>query len=259
MTEDRTTPETRSGHAEHAALHTPEAIRARLHSDPDHNYLRDFIYGAIDGAVTTFAVVSGVAGAELSTGIVIVLGVANLVGDGFSMAAGNFLGTRAEQQLRARARLREEREIELYPDGEREEIRQILRRKGFDGDALEPAVEIITSDKKQWVDMMMTDELGLPLHGPDPLRAACTTFVAFLLIGLIPLLPFINESLELFPLSAPFLWSSLLTGAAFLGIGVGKSRFVEQAWYWSGLETLLIGGSAATLAYLAGALLKGLA
>lgn len=241
------------------ANHTPAAIRERLLSDPDHSYLRDFVYGAIDGAVTTFAVVSGVAGAELSTGIVIVLGAANLVGDGFSMAAGNYLGTRAEQQVRSRARRKEEQEIETYPEGEREEIRQILARKGFSGEELERAVEVITSDKDQWVDMMMTEELGLPLHGPDPFKAALSTFVAFLVVGLIPLLPFINHYLGLAGGSSPFVWSSVLTGIAFFGVGVAKSKFVEQRWYWSGLETLLIGGSAAVLAYVVGAMLKGIA
>ncbi|HNU06203.1 MAG TPA: VIT1/CCC1 transporter family protein, partial [Pyrinomonadaceae bacterium] len=75
--------------------HTHEAIAARIAAS-NHNYIRDFIYGGVDGAVTTFAVVSGVAGAELATKVVLILGFANLVADGFSMAASNFLGTRAE-------------------------------------------------------------------------------------------------------------------------------------------------------------------
>ena len=87
------------------AEHTSAAIRERLHLGPDHSYLRDFIYGAVDGIVTTFAVVAGVAGAQLSAGIVIVLGVANLLGDGFSMAVSNYLGTRADEQLRSRTAL----------------------------------------------------------------------------------------------------------------------------------------------------------
>ena len=77
--------------------HTPEAIAERLGRGARHNYLRDFVYGGIDGAVTTFAVVAGTIGANLATRIVLILGAANLIADGFSMAASNFLGTRAER------------------------------------------------------------------------------------------------------------------------------------------------------------------
>jgi len=246
-------------HADLRATHTASAIRRRLQVGPAHSYLRDFVYGAIDGAVTTFAVVSGVAGAGLSPAIVIILGLANLVGDGFSMAAGNFLGTRAEKQWRKRARRREEREIDVYPEGEREEIRQILTRKGFAGDDLERAVEIITSDRERWVDMMMTDELGLSLRGPDAFRAAAATFLAFVIVGLVPLLAFLIHYFAPAALTAPFLWSTVLTGVAFFAVGATKSRVVEQSWYWAGLETLGIGGCAAALAYFVGAMLKDLA
>jgi len=245
--------------AELRPTHTPAAIRQRLQYGPDHSYLRDFVYGAIDGTVTTFAVVSGVAGAELSTSIIIILGLANLVGDGFSMAASNFLGTRAERQLSKKARRREEQEIDVYPAGEREEIRQILAQKGFAGEDLQRAVDIITSDRDRWVDMMMTDELGIPLHGPNALRAAVATFLAFALVGLIPLLAFLLHYFMPAALTAPFVCSTVLTAAAFFAVGATKSRFVEQSWYWSGLETLIVGGSAAALAYFVGAMLKGFA
>ena len=90
--------DSRSTRRELKETHTPRAVAERLAAPASHSYLRDFVYGAIDGAVTTFAVVSGVAGAELSGAIVLVLGMANLVGDGFSMAASNYLGSRAERQ-----------------------------------------------------------------------------------------------------------------------------------------------------------------
>lgn len=243
----------------HAEGHTAEAIRERLRSGPVHSYLRDFVYGAIDGAVTTFAVVSGVAGAQLSSGIILVLGFANLFADGFSMAASNFLASRAEQQLRKRARLKEEREIELYPEGEIEEVRQILQAKGLHGDVLEQTVRIITADRQRWVDLMLVDELGLTLQGSQPLRAAASTFVAFITVGFVPLLAFVLQYADVDLPNEPFLWSTLLTATAFFAVGAAKARFVDQPWYLSGGETLLVGGSAAAVSYVVGMLLRGLA
>ncbi len=243
--------------AKHIAEHSPDAIRQRLALGAQHSYLRDFVYGAIDGAVTTFAVVSGVAGADLSTGIILILGAANLIGDGFSMAASNYLGTRAEDQHRRQARRDEEQHIAHYAEGEREEVRQIFAAKGFEGDDLDRVVEVITSDKKQWVDTMLTEELGLPLESPSALKAAATTFFAFLVIGLIPLLPFIASYAGVAAVAWPFVTSTVFTGLAFFAVGASKGRFVGEHWLWSGLETTAVGGAAAALAFAAGFMFKG--
>lgn len=238
------------------AEHTPSAISRRLAGSARHSYLRDFVYGGIDGAVTTFAVVSGVAGAGLSSGVVIVLGFANLIGDGFSMAAGNYLGVRADEQLFEQMRRTEEHHIEKYPDGEREEIRQILIGKGFAGETLEQAVETITSDRQLWINTMLQEEHGLAMSRPHPVRAALVTFAAFVLIGVLPLLAFVVDAFGTAS-SRPFVVSSVLTGLAFFAVGAVKSRFVSDRWYRSGLETLLVGGTAALLAYGIGVLLGG--
>ena len=239
--------------------HTHERIRKRLQQATRHSYLRDFIYGGIDGAVTTFAVVSGVAGAGLSSGIVIVLGLANLLGDGFSMAAANFLGCRAEEQRVDLARQIEADHIRKYPEGEREEVRQIMEAKGFSGQTLEGVVATITSNEDRWIDTMLQDELGLTLDLPSAWKAASVTFFAFIVIGLIPLLPFVVQYVFGLTGMQPFVVSTVLTAAAFFAVGAIKSRYVTSSWYWSGLETMLVGGSAAGLAYFVGRLLHGIA
>jgi VIT1/CCC1 family predicted Fe2+/Mn2+ transporter len=235
--------------------HTPRAVSTRLGRQPSPSYLHDFIYGAVDGAVTTFAVVAGVAGASLDETVVIILGGANLIADGFSMAASNFLGSRAERQRRERARREEELHIELVPEGEREEIRQIYAAKGFEGEDLERVVEVITSDRELWAQTMMSEELGFGSTEPNEYRAALTTLVAFLTVGFLPLLVYVYDLAAPGDVADPFLWSAVLTGVAFLVVGGMKARFVDQTWWRSALETLLVGGLAATLAYAAGALL----
>ncbi len=249
----------KSPDSQHIENHSPKSIQERLTtSSSDGLYLKDFIYGAIDGTVTTFAVVSGVAGAGLPSGVVIVLGLANLVADGFSMAISNFMGSRAERQMREKARKVEYRHIEIFPEGEVEEIRQIYALKGFENQALDSAVSAITSDKKRWVETMLHEELGLPENPSKPWKAALTTFIAFVLIGLAPLGSFLLN--WTFPglIDRPFLWSSALTSAAFFAVGAAKSRYVIQSWWSSGLETLAMGGAAAGLSYWIGWALKGL-
>jgi VIT1/CCC1 family predicted Fe2+/Mn2+ transporter len=242
-----------------ASDHTPEAVRARLQQQPEVSYLRDFIYGAIDGAVTTFAVVAGVQGANLDEKVVIILGGANLVADGFSMAASNYLGSRAERQQRERARHEEQRHIRLVPEGEREEIRHIFAAKGFEGEDLERIVAVITSDEDLWTDTMMSEELGYSSTVPNEFKAALATLVAFLTVGFLPLLIFVFDLASPSSVSNPFVWSAVMTAVAFLIVGGLKSRFVDQSWWRSALETLAIGGVAATLAYFAGALLESVA
>ncbi len=197
--------------------HTPQSIRARLHDGRRPNYLRDFVYGGIDGAVTTFAVVSGVSGAALSPAIVIILGVANLLADGFSMAASNYSGTKTEIDDAERLQAVEERHIDLVPDGEREEVRQIMASKGLSGDTLEDAVRMITSNKRIWIETMLSGEYGLASSQRAPFTSALATFAAFVVCGSVPLVPFLLGGAE------PFHWSLAATTAVFFAIGSIKS------------------------------------
>ena len=229
--------------------HTVEAIQARLSAGPRQNYLRDWIYGGVDGAVTTFAVVSGVVGARLSPWVILVMGFANLFADGFSMAASNFLGTRAEHEDLKRLEAIEHRHVDLDPEGEREEVRQIFRSKGFTGEDLTRLVDLITSDRARWVRTMLTEEYGLPQEVRSPWLAAITTFSAFLVCGVVPLLPYLLGGPD------PLVLSIVMTGIVFFGIGSLKSRWSMSVWWRSGLSTLAVGVIAAGLAYAAGLML----
>ena len=235
--------------------HEAKAIAGRLAEGSKPSYLRDFVYGGIDGSVTTFAVVAGVQGAGLSSGIVLILGLANLLADGFSMAAGNYSGTKTVLDDMDRVREIEKKHIRLDPEGEREEVRQILASKGLAGTTLEEAVSAVTADKEAWIHIMLTDEYGMPSVAPSPLKAAAVTFLAFLICGAVPLLPFAFE----LGLGDPFLVSIVMTGMVFLAIGAAKSRWSLAPWWRSALETLLIGAAASSLAYVVGVLLQGLA
>jgi VIT1/CCC1 family predicted Fe2+/Mn2+ transporter len=219
--------------------------------------LEDFVYGATDGAVTTFAVVAGVVGASLLPSIVLILGFANLLADGFSMAVGNYLAMKTQKENIEKARRREEWEIDNLVEQEKQEIRDIYAKKGFKDEILNEIVRVITSRRKVWVDTMMKEELELIEDKRTPREAAITTFVAFNAVGLIPLLPFVamyvggSESF-----SYVFIYSVFFTGAAFFLVGWVKGRIVQKSHFRSGLSTLLVGGLAATVAYAVGYLLN---
>lgn len=228
--------------------HSPQDIANRLKEGPRHSDLKDLVYGGIDGAVTTFAIVAGVEGAGLSHSIIVALGFANIIADGFSMAASNYSGTKAELDDRKRIIEIEERHIAQFPEGEMEELRQILNLRGLSGEVLQQATLEIAQDKKNWIGMMLTDEYGLTRDDPAPLRSAIATFVAFLIAGAVPLLPFVLGHPDAFSVSI------IATMLTFFLIGTGKSYWALAKWWRSGLETLLIGGVAAVLAYSVGAL-----
>ncbi len=219
-------------------------------------FLGEFVYGAIDGTVTTFAIVSGATGASLSPVIVIILGFANLLADGFSMACGNFLSERTQRDFIEKERKREEWEIENIPEGEKEEIREIFKKKGFVGKDLDRAVEIITSNKNVWVDTMMADELGLLESQKSPWKTAGFTYFGFITIGIIPLLSYLlSYFIPLFK-EHTFGIAVFLTFTALVTIGIIKRQITKKVLWKSVLETVFIGGTAAGISYYIGYLLK---
>ena len=218
----------------------------------------DFIYGSIDGAVTTFAIVAGVVGASLSPGIILILGFANLFADGFSMAAANYQAAKAKNEFIKMKRREEEWEIDNLANEEKQEIRDIYKKKGFKDELLEEIVRIITSRKKVWIDTMMKEELGLIEDDSKPIHRSISTFVGFNIIGIIPLIPFLIILLKIETNSEAFYLSVCFTAVAFFLVGMIKGKIVKTSKIRSGTYTLIIGGIAASLAYIVGYALKSL-
>lgn len=230
-------------------------VETKMHGERLHKYLPEFVYGGIDGVVTTFAVVAGAAGANLDQGIVLILGFANLIADGFSMSVGAFLSAKSTKAIYHKHREREYWEIENLRESEVEEVRDIYLQKGFEGELLEQVVAKITQSKDRWVDTMMKEELEMIPEQKSPFRIGFATFISFIVVGILPLIFYVVSYLS--DLSGNlFLYSSLLTLAAFTAIGVAKSYVTETSWLKAVGETLLLGVIAAVLAYTVGDVLE---
>ena len=169
----------------------------------ERKYLAEFIYGGIDGTVTTFAIVAGAVGASLSPAIILILGFANLFADGFSMAISNYLSNKSQSDL-------------------------------------------------------YSNHKHAHSHLKNPRKTALATFFAFIIIGFIPLITFVISPFSSHLQSNQFLYSSLLTAMAFIIIGYHKGKIVKKSKFKSSLETLIVGGIAAAIAFLVGFFLKGL-
>jgi len=223
----------------------------------NREYIGEFVYGGIDGAITTFAVVAGAEGASLGISVVVILGIANLIADGFSMSIGNFFSTKAERDNFEKHRQVEYWEVENLPETERMEIREIYQAKGFKGELLDQVVDVITSDKDVWVDTMMKEELEMVIGEKTPYKTAGVTFVSFILVGSVPLLSyvFIGEDLSTGG-SDLFLYSCILTAFALSIVGALKSVVTEKNIIIGILETISLGGIAALLAYYVGGVLE---
>jgi len=238
---------------------------AHLHHRPEQHhqlqgrYLKSIVYGGLDGIITTFAVVAGVAGAALSAGIVLVLGLANLIADGLSMAIGDYLSTKAENEYNKAERNREAWEVDNYPEGEKEELIQLYTSKGLSRPDAQTIVDILAKNKEAWVDVMMVEELGIVESNESPAKNGLATFLSFAAFGSVPLIAFVLSKFvgSIRPVAFPL--ACVLTASTLFALGSLKVKITERNWLLSGLETLLVGGLAALAAYLVGVMLAGLA
>lgn len=215
--------------------------------------LRDAVYASHDGIITTFAVVAGVVGASLPVGVVIILGIANLVADGISMGVGNFLGLRSEQAYIRHQSRKAARTLETQPEREREKLRELYREKGFSGEELEKIVNILSESKKRWVHVMLHESLSL--QHPEELKPRAhgtVTFVFFMIAGSVPLFAYVVPGLDGFR----FELSIFLTALALLLLGAFRTAVMRGNLLANAFEVLFMGSLAGGAAYFIGALLR---
>lgn len=222
-------------------------------------YLSEIVYGGIDGSVTTFAVVAGAVGADLGSSVILILGFANLVADGFSMAVGAYLSSKADHEKFHKIEDLVDNSFESQRNIDRKKIEQIYKSKGLTGDLLESITNETISNKKLYIDFKMK-EVNEMIH-PDltSFNIGLATFLSFFIVGLIPLSYYVYEYIiGVQSNNISFSISCVLTSIAFMLIGYFKSYINKRNKIKSILETLSLGAIAAGLSYLLGSFLEGL-
>jgi predicted membrane protein (TIGR00267 family) len=231
-----------------------EQVRLHDRHDPHHGEFRlsDVILGGQDGLVNVLGVILGVAAATRDVRIVIAAGLAATFAESISMGAVAYTSTLAENDLYHSEREREHRHIHLAPDVEVEEIRDIYRRKGFEGETLEKIVEVITSNPDVWVDVMMAEEFQLtPPEKSRAIRSALIVGFSALLGSLIPLFPFffwtVNLSIGI---------SIVIAALTLFIVGFYKARVTVGKPLRSGMQMAVIGTVSALAGYVVGLIFK---
>jgi VIT1/CCC1 family predicted Fe2+/Mn2+ transporter len=222
------------------------------------SYLGCLVYGGLDGIITTFAIVSGVNGASLSPEIALILGAANLIGDGFSMATGAYLSAKSQNELYERMHSSLTREYAEDPLGPEHRLRQAYIEQGYSPQQAHWVVSIFRQRPSQFVQILLKETADEAPARTNPRLEAFATFAAFLVFGALPLLPYGIGWLAPWVGWSPFWVSGLASALALFGLGALRVRFTHRGLARSGLEMLATGGLAAGVAYAIGALLRGL-
>jgi VIT1/CCC1 family predicted Fe2+/Mn2+ transporter len=221
--------------------------------------IRQTTFGMNDGVVSIFALLAGLAGAGQSTETILLTLVAATVAGALSMAAGEFISAKSEADYFNHEIEQETLEIELCPGIEREELRQIYRKKGFTGELLESVVTEISKDKKQWVREMVIDELGTTdIEHETDFKSSLIIFGAFIIGSLFPTLPYIflaKSGID------GMLLFKIATGVTVCGLflaGALKKFVTGVNWFKSGIEMLVVGFFAFAISYVIGMFIPGI-
>ena len=204
------------------------------------DYLPEFVYGGIDGIVTTFAVVSAVAGAGLEPGVVLILGFANLISDGLSMGISAYLAERSDVDQYRKQRRAVVMGLEKSIEKASKTISDNLKKYGFKGKDLESATKQIASSENA-AEFIMKEEHGLAEEPENAATVGFTTFLAFLIFGVVPLVVYLYDEIFDVGIENPFTITLVFAGLAFSLIGWLKSRVANAPVLSSIAETLVLG------------------
>jgi len=222
-------------------------------------YIKSIVLGGLDGVITTFVVVSGATGASLSVGVLLILGVGSLLGDAVSMGVSEYASSQSEVEYHETERVHHERLFEQDLPKERAKIIEVYTEKGLGEKEAQDVADILMRNKKTAVEVMMVNEHGLVETQTLPAIKGLYTFTAFLFFGAIPLLTYIIAPFNAVVNGHSFLTACILTSSTLFTLGATKASITGKNWFLSGLQMLATGGVSATVAYVIGVLLAGLA
>ncbi len=215
--------------------------------------IRQITFGMNDGVVSIFALLAGLAGAGQSPKVILITLVAATIAGALSMAAGEFISSKSEADYYNHEIEQESLEIELCPEIEKEELRKIYENKGFKGELLDQVVDHLTKDKTQWVKEMVIDELGVTeLEHESDLKSSFIIFVAFIMGACFPTLPYLILTNLNFDESVLFKIATIITICGLFLAGALKKFVTGVNWLKSGVEMLLVGFFAFSVAYIIG-------
>jgi VIT1/CCC1 family predicted Fe2+/Mn2+ transporter len=233
-----------------------------LHGRVQSEWVRAAVYGANDGIVTTFAVVAGAAGAQLGVNVILILGIANMMADGLSMALGDYLGSYSELRFKLRQLALEKWEYQQIPDIERGEIEHSYRQRGYSADDAKTLVKILSKRPQHMVELGFTQEIGeMPeVDGKMIWQTGLVTFAAFVFAGSLPLLPYWLGSMAGSGIAPAWQFpvSVTSTAAALFVTGSVRTLITAGSWFKNGVQVLGIGSLAAAAAYGLGVLIERL-
>lgn len=216
----------------------------------ESNYIRDVVFGFGDGINTSLGIVAGVGGAIIAADVVILAALIGMFTGAKAMAVQNYLAVKSQREILESEIKREEYEIQTVPEREKEEIEQIYRAKGFEGEELSRVVSKITSDKDVWLKTMLTEELGLNLEIlGNPLKGALIMFGSFLLGGILPIIPYFAVKAGMFSSITAIVIAIIISVSASFIIGAIKGRIAKKSWIRGGIEMAGLGTGIALIGY----------